>query len=47
MGFACMTATIVCVESHLDAYRIDREAAGWTEEAGYPEGYVHEYQKRK
>jgi len=35
-------SVIVCVESRLDAYRLDREAAGWTEEAGYPEGYVHQ-----
>lgn len=35
-----VTATVVCVESRLDAYRIDREKAGWTEETGYPEGYV-------
>lgn len=41
-----LIATIVCVESRLDAYRIDREKAGWTEEKGYPEGYVHEYEKR-
>jgi len=40
-------SAVVCIESRLDAYRLDREAAGWTEEAGYPEGYVHEYQKRK
>jgi len=33
---------IVCVESRLDAYRLDREAAGWTEETGYPEGYVRQ-----
>jgi len=42
-----VTASIVCVESRLDAYRIDREEAGWTEEKGYPEGYVHEYQKNQ
>jgi len=41
-----VTASIVCVESRLDAYRLDREAAGWTEEKGYPEGYVHEYEKK-
>lgn len=41
-----LIATIVSVESRLDAYRIDREKAGWTEEKGYPEGYVHEYEKR-
>jgi len=35
-------ASVICVESRLDAYRLDREAAGWTEEAGYPEGYVHQ-----
>jgi len=29
----------VCVESRLDAYRLDRETAGWSEEKGYPEGY--------
>jgi len=43
----CTAAAIVCVESRLDAYRIDREAAGWTEEKGYPEGYVHEYEKKE
>jgi len=42
VGFAFMAASIVCVESRLDAYRLDREEAGWTEEAGYPEGYVHQ-----
>jgi len=42
-----VTVTVVCVESRLDAYRLDREAAGWTEEKGYPEGYVHEYEKTK
>jgi len=47
LGFIGLFATIVCVESRLDAYRLDREAAGWTEEAGYPEGYVHEYEKKK
>jgi len=47
VGFTGMIAAIVCVESRLDAYRLDREAAGWTEEAGYPEGYVHEYEKNK
>ncbi len=46
LAFACVTASIVCVESRLDAYRIDREAAGWSEEMGYPEGYVHEYEKK-
>jgi len=45
-GIIGMNASIVCVESRLDAYRQDREAAGWTEEAGYPKGYVHEYQKK-
>jgi len=47
ISFAGFAALVVCVESRLDAYRLDREAAGWTEEAGYPEGYVHEYQKNK
>ena len=40
-------ATVVCVESRLDAYRIDREKAGWTEEKGYPEGYVHAHDRIK
>jgi len=47
IGNSCVLAAVVCVESRLDAYRQDREAAGWTEEKGYPEGYVHEYQKNK
>lgn len=42
-----VTASIVCVETRLDAYRVDREIAGWTEEKGYPEGYVHQYEKSK
>jgi len=46
IGFVGMTSVVVCVESRLDAYRLDREAAGWTEEKGYPEGYVHEYEKK-
>jgi len=46
VGFSGMIALIVCVESRLDAYKLDREAAGWTEEKGYPEGYVHEYEKK-
>jgi len=37
--------TVVCIEAKLDAFRIDRETAGWSEDKGYPEGYVHEYQK--
>ena len=41
-GFLGLTAVVVCVESRLDAYRLDREAAGWTEEEGYPEGYIHQ-----
>lgn len=45
LAFSGMVAAIVCVESRLDAYRLDREAAGWTEEDGYPEGYVHECDK--
>jgi len=47
IGFMGMSASVVCVESRLDAYRQDREAAGWTEEKGYPEGYVHEYDKKQ
>jgi len=46
IAFAGFMYLIVSVESRLDAYRLDREAAGWTEEAGYPEGYVHEYEKK-
>jgi len=46
LSYICVVASIVCVESRLDAYRLDREAAGWTEEKGYPEGYVHEYEKK-
>jgi len=46
IGYIGMSAVIVCVESRLDAYRLQREAAGWTEEKGYPEGYVHEYEKK-
>lgn len=42
IGIACIVGTIVCVESRLDAYRLDREAAGWNEEEGYPEGYIHQ-----
>jgi len=45
-GYVCMAIAIICVESRLDAYRLDREAAGWTEENGYPKDYVHEYQKK-
>ena len=47
LNYVCVYAVIVCIESRLDAYRIDRENAGWTEEEGYPEGYIHEYQKNK
>jgi len=39
--------SIVCVETRLDAYRLDREAAGWTEETGYPQGYIHECEKKE
>jgi len=46
-GYPCMAASIVCIESRLDAYRLDREAAGWTEEKGYPDGYIHQYEKNK
>jgi len=42
-----VTASIVCVESRLDAYKYDREVAGWTEEAGYPKGYVHQKDRNK
>jgi len=46
IAIPCMMADIVCIESRLDAYRTDREEAGWTKENGYPEGYVHEYEKK-
>ncbi len=42
VGFLGMVSVVVCVESRLDAYRLDREAAGWTEEKGYPENYIHQ-----
>jgi len=44
-GYICMILLINCVETRLDIYRQDRSEAGWTEEMGYPEGYVHEYEK--
>ena len=47
VGYFGVLAAIVCVESLLDSYRLNREAAGWTEEKGYPEGYVHEYEKKQ
>jgi len=34
-----LAASVVCIESRLDAYRLDREAAGWTAEKGYPKEY--------
>jgi len=46
LWYTGVMSALICVESRLDAYRHNREAAGWTEEAGYPEGYVHEYQKK-
>ncbi len=46
LGVAALAFLVASYESRLDAYRIDREAAGWTEEAGYPEGYVHGYEKK-
>ncbi len=46
IGYIGMAAVVVCVESRLDAYRLDREKAGWTEEKGYPENYVHQYEKK-
>jgi len=47
VAYLSTASVIVCVESRLDAYRLDREAAGWTEEKGYPKDYVHEYEKNK
>jgi len=46
LGYCCSILFLVCIESRLDAYRLDREKAGWTEEKGYPEGYIHESQKK-
>ncbi len=45
VAIPCMMAAVVCIEARLDSYRSDREAAGWTEENGYPEGYIHEKDK--
>jgi len=39
VAMLCMLASVVCIETKLDAYRLDREAAGWTEEEGYPQDY--------
>lgn len=46
IGYMGMTAVVVCVESRLDAYRLDREKAGWTEEKGYPEGYIRQKDRK-
>jgi len=46
IAYVSTASVVVCIESRLDAYRLDREAAGWTEETGYPEGYVHAYEKK-
>ena len=43
---AALVFEVLCIETKVDAYKLDREAAGWTQEKGYPEGYVHEYEKR-
>lgn len=45
IAFPCVVASIVCIESRLDAYRLDREDAGWTQAAGYPKDYIHAYDK--
>jgi len=39
--------SIICIEARLDAYRSNREEAGWTEEKGYPKNYVHEFEKEE
>jgi len=36
---ASIAGAVVCVETRLDAYRLKRESAGWTEEKGYPKEY--------
>jgi len=38
---------VLCIETRVDAYKLDREAAGWTEETGYPKGYVHQKDRQK
>jgi len=45
-GLPALVILIASYESRLDAYKLDREDAGWTEEKGYPEDYIHEYQKK-
>jgi len=40
-----IVATVVCIEARLDAFRTDREVAGWTEKQGYPQGYVRQHQR--
>ena len=40
--FTGIIVFLVCVESRLDSFRSNREEAGWSEEKGYPENYVHE-----
>jgi len=45
-GLAALVILIGSYEALLDAYRINREAAGWTQEKGYPEGYTHEHEKQ-
>jgi len=39
-------AVVICIETKLDSFRTNREAAGWTEKTGYPEEYVHEFEKK-
>ncbi len=47
LGVSTLVLLIASYESKLDAYRLDREAAGWTEEAGYPKGYVHQKDRKQ
>jgi len=47
LSFASSVASVICVESRLDAYRLEREKAGWTEEAGYPEEYGRTEQNKQ
>jgi len=46
LGFISELSVIVCIESRLDAYRLDRTSAGWTAEKGYPEGYTRKSEKK-
>jgi len=46
-GLPALVFLVASYETRLDAYKTNREVAGWTEEKGYPDGYVHEYEKKQ